>query len=100
MLPAEAPDGERRELARLRAGTVHLRTNRDEARMELLDGASSVSMGIDLEPGPTDLEAWFGGQLGGEAPLGAFFVEISWVGERKVPVPTIEARPGPGKPEK
>lgn len=92
-LPPEAAAGERRELGTLKGGTVHVRVNRNEVRMELLDGASEVSMGIDLEAGPADLEAWFGGQLDGGGPLGAFFVEVSRVGERKAPAPTLEARP-------
>lgn len=100
MLPPEAPGEERRELARMVAGSVHVRANRNEVRMDLLEGASEVSIGIDLEAGPTNLEAWFGGQLGEDGPLGAFFVEISRVGERKTPVPKFEARPAGEKVEK
>jgi len=96
-LPADAAVGERREMGMLKAGTVHVRVNRNEVRMELLEGASEVSIGIDLEPGPADLEAWFGGQIDGGGPLGAFFAEVSRVGERKAPVPKLEARPAEEK---
>lgn len=95
LLPPEAPAAERVELARLRAGSAHVRANRGEVRMAVLDGASEVTLGIDLEAGAVDLEAWFGGQLAADAPLGAMFVEIERTGERKLPVPDIRAEPAP-----
>jgi hypothetical protein len=91
LLPPEATDAERRELALLHAGSAHIRSNRSEAKMPVRDRATQVTMGIDLEKGPVNLEAWFGGQLPDNAPLGAFFVEIQRVGERKMPIPDLRA---------
>jgi arylsulfatase A-like enzyme len=91
LLPPEASGAERRELGLLRAGSAHVRVNRSEAKMPVSDRASEVTMGVDLPKGPVDLEAWFAGQLDGDAPLGAFFVEIQRTGDRKMPVPDIRA---------
>lgn len=96
LLPPEAAGAERAALARLRAGTAHVRAGRSEVRMEVLAGAGEVMLGIDLAAGPVDLEAWFGGQLPGAAPLGAMFVEVARAGERKLPVPEIRTQPGGG----
>ena len=38
---------------------------------------------LDLDAGPLEMEAWFEGQLLGERKLGAFFVEVDRLGERK-----------------
>jgi hypothetical protein len=57
--------------------------NREEVIVDVLAGASAVSIGIDVDAGPLDLEAYFDGQLSGGKPLGAFFATVEWVGARK-----------------
>lgn len=85
MLPAEAPAAEIDRLGQLKPGMVHLRTGRKELQMEVVKGATAVTLRMDLAAGELDLEAWFSGQLGGGRILGALFAEIERVGERKRP---------------
>jgi len=83
MLPAEASAEEIKQLGRLRQGKAHIRVNREEVIVDVIAGASAVTIGIDVDAGPLDLEAYFDGQLAGGNPLGAFFATVEWVGERK-----------------
>jgi arylsulfatase A-like enzyme len=84
-LPAEAEEAERLKIGQLKAGSVHLRTGKRELRMELLKGATAVTLKTDLAAGDLDLEAWFSGQLPDGRLLGAFFAEVERLGERKLP---------------
>jgi hypothetical protein len=85
MLPDEAPRAEIDRLGQLKAGMVHLRTGRKELQMEVVKGATSVTMRLDLAAGDLDLEAWFSGQLPNGRILGALFAELERVGDRKRP---------------
>jgi hypothetical protein len=97
-LPPEATDEERRRLGKLRAGKVHLRAGRFELQSGVLENATAVTVGMDFAQGPVEFEAWFDGQLPGDRILGAFFVSLERVGERKLPDPDWNVRPGSKKP--
>lgn len=90
LLPADAPEQDREQLGTLRDGVVELRTRQQSLRGKIGSGFQRVQIGIDLEPGPFELEAWFGGQLPGEARVGAFFATLERVGERRSPLPDLE----------
>src|SRR5690606_41369189 len=64
-------------------GTAHVRVGKREVQAVVMEGASSVSLDIDVEAGPIDLEAWFGGQLPGERKIGAIYATIERVGDRR-----------------
>lgn len=83
LLPAEASVEEGKQLGRLRQGKAHVRVNREEVIVDVLAGASAVSVGIDVDAGALDLEAYFDGQLAGGKQLGALFTTIERVGERR-----------------
>lgn len=85
MLPTEANAADREKLSQLRAGSVHLRTGKREARMNLTKGATAAILSLDLAAGDLDLEAWFTGQLPDQRILGALFAEIQRSGDRKRP---------------
>jgi arylsulfatase A-like enzyme len=85
LVPAEAEAAERGQLGQLKAGAVHLRTGKRELRMEIVKGATAVTLRLDLSAGELDLEAWFSGQLPQDRILGAFFAEIEREGPRKRP---------------
>ena len=68
---------------KLRGGVAHVQLGRNHVQMRLLKGATSVALMTDAEAGVLDLECWFTGQLALERELGAFFVEIQRVGEKK-----------------
>jgi hypothetical protein len=95
LLPADAGAEELKQLGRLRQGKAHVRVNREEVIVDVLAGASAISVGIDVEAGPIDLEAYFDGQLAGGKQLGSFFATIEWVGERKRTI-RPEVRPNAG----
>ena len=92
-LPAEASEEERTRLGQLQAGTVHIRAGKFEVKTPLLKGATSVSLGVDLNEGPAELEAWFEGQNGEGRILGAFFATLERVGDRKLPDPEWKVQP-------
>jgi hypothetical protein len=92
-LPAEAGAEERTRLGQLRAGMVHIRSGKFEVKTQLYQGATSVTLGVDLNEGPAELEAWFEGQNGEGKILGAFFATIERAGERKMPDPDWIVRP-------
>lgn len=83
LLPKEGVQADDVDLGKLLGGRAHARLGRNEVQLRVMKGASSVSMFIDAEEGVTDLECWFTGQLVLERELGAFFVEIERVGDRK-----------------
>ncbi|BCX49758.1 N-acetylgalactosamine-6-sulfatase [Haloferula helveola] len=96
LLPKSAPDDERRRIGLLRSGTAHVRVAKREVQLEVVERASSVAMEIDLDAGPADLEAWFGGQLPADRKIGAFFASIERVGDRKEVLPELEVKPVEG----
>ena len=83
LLPRQASKQEHALLAKLRAGTAYVRAGQEEVQMQVMQGATELSIMLDLDAGPVDLEAWFEGQLLGERKLGAFFVGIERLGARK-----------------
>ena len=97
LLPGEASETERNRLGQLKAGTVHIRAGRREVEMPLIRTATSVTMGMDINAGELDLEAWFTGQLPGKGILGAFFVSIERAGDRRTPDIDLEIRTEPKK---
>jgi hypothetical protein len=97
-LPPEAGEAERKRLGTLRAGTVHLRAGKFELRSAVLENATAVTVGMDLPQGAVEFEAWFDGQLPGERIVGALFVSLERVGERKLPDPESLIRPDAKKP--
>ena len=85
LLPREAPKEELALLGKLRPGTAHVRAGQEEVQLQVMEGATEVTLIFDLDAGPIDLEAWFEGQLLGERKLGAFFIGIDRLGARKRP---------------
>lgn len=67
----------------LQGGQAHIKLGSNEVRLRLIKGATSVSVTVDAEQGVSDLECWFTGQLSLERELGAFFVEIERVDDKK-----------------
>jgi hypothetical protein len=97
-LPPEAMEEDRKRLGKLRAGKVHLRAGKFELQSGVLENATAVTVGMDFPEGPVEFEAWFDGQLPGDRILGAFFVSVERVGERKLPDPDWSVQPGSKKP--
>jgi hypothetical protein len=85
LFPAAAPEAERDLLGQLKPGMVHLRTDKRELQMQVVKGATAVTLRMDLSAGDMDMEAWFSGQLPQGRLLGAFFAEIEREGPRKRP---------------
>ncbi|MEP4079679.1 arylsulfatase [Haloferula sp.] len=83
LLPRQASKEDVALLAKLRPGTAHVRAGQEEVQLKILEGATEVTVLLDLDAGPIELEAWFEGQLLKNRKLGAFFVEIERLGERK-----------------
>lgn len=77
------PEGLGGELGKLKAGRAFIQLGGNQVQLNIQKGASAVSVMIDAESGLADLECWFTGQLPLERELGAFFVEIERVGEKK-----------------
>ena len=92
-LSPEATEDERKRLGKLRAGKVHLRAGKFELQSGVLENATAVTVGMDFPAGPVEFEAWFDGQLPGDRILGAFFVSMERVGERKLPDPDWSVQP-------
>lgn len=93
LVPVDAPEEERRTIGKLRAGIAHVRVGKQEVQLQLMEGASSVTIGVDLDEGPVDLEAWFSGQLPDERKLGAFFASIERKGDKSIELPEIQVVP-------
>ncbi len=83
LLPDSAMKPEDADLAKLEGGRAHIRLGLNEVQLQVLKGATSVSVLVDADQGVADLECWFTGQLSLERELGAFFVEIQRVGDKK-----------------
>lgn len=83
LLPVETQDPEQKKLMKLDGGTAHIRLGQNEVQLRLHPGATAVSVQTDAEAGTTQLESWFTGQLSLTRELGAFFVEIERVGDKK-----------------
>ena len=96
-LPPDASEPDRTKLGQLKAGKVHLRSGKRELQMDLLKGATSVTLNMDLPAGELDLEAWFTGQLSDARILGAFFAQIERLGERKRPEIELDIHAVPKK---
>jgi len=92
-IPEEASEEERTRLGQFKAGFVHVRAGKFEVKTQLLQGATSVSLGVDLNEGPIELEAWTEGQSGEKRILGAFFATVERVGDRKLPDPEWKVQP-------
>jgi len=69
---------------RLEKGTAHVRLGKREAKLRLIEGSSVITVLMDTDAGVQDLECWFTGQLALERVLGAFFVSIERVGDKKL----------------
>ncbi|MBT8043569.1 MAG: hypothetical protein KJO79_01360, partial [Verrucomicrobiae bacterium] len=91
LLPEQASSDREKELAKLKGGQAFVRLGRNQVQLGLMKGASSISVLVDSDAGVTDLECWFTGQLALERELGAFFVEIERVGDKKF---DLQAKPG------
>jgi len=83
LLPKDGVDPSDEALAKLQGGQAHIKLGRNEVQLKLMKGATSVSVLLDADAGVTDLECWFVGQLALERELGAFFVDVERVGEKK-----------------
>ncbi|MGJ8677615.1 MAG: hypothetical protein ACSHX0_08865 [Akkermansiaceae bacterium] len=77
------PPNQKSDLAKLAAGRAFIKLGQSKVELAIPTNTSSISINIDAEAGVTDLECWFTGQLPLERELGAFFVEIKRVGEKK-----------------
>lgn len=97
-LPPEATEEDRKRFGKLQAGKVHLRAGKFELQSGVLENATAVTVGMDFAQGPVEFEAWFDGQLPGDRILGAFFVSLERVGERKLPDPDWKVQPKPKNP--
>jgi len=93
LVPLDASEEERRTLGKLRPGVAHVRVGKQEVQLQVMEGASSVAVGVDLDEGPADLEAWFSGQLPDKRKLGAMFVSIERKGEKSVELPEVQVVP-------
>jgi len=96
LLPKGARQPEGKILAKLQGGQAFFKLGRNNVQLNLVKGASSVSVLVDADAGVTDLECWFTGQLALERELGAFFVEIQRVGDKKFDLKAKE-QPGTGQ---
>lgn len=75
------------ELSKLEAGRAFVQLGPNKAQLSVQKGTTSVSVKLDSEAGVFDLECWFIGQLALERELGAFYVEIERVGDKKYKIP-------------
>ncbi len=82
LLPMDI-DAERKKLARLRGGRAFIRLGKNLVQLQIAKGATAVTVKTDANAGVVDLECWFTGQLALERELGAFFVEIHRIGDKK-----------------
>jgi len=70
-------------LASLNGGLAHIKLGRNEVILRIQKRATSVAVMLDADAGVVDLECWFTGQLSLSRELGAFFVDVERVGEKK-----------------
>ena len=83
LLPNSGIRTEDQRLAKLQGGYAHIQLGSNKVQLQVMKGAASVSAFIDADQGTSNLECWFVGQLALERELGAFFVEIERVGDKK-----------------
>lgn len=83
LLPDSGLHDEDGALAKLQGGLAYARLGGNEVQLRIQKGATSVSVLVDADAGVMDLECWFTGQLSLERELGAFFVEIQRVADKK-----------------
>ena len=83
LLPRDTQSPEQKALMKLQGGTAHIRLGGNVVQLRLIKGATSISIQTDADAGIHDLECWFTGQLALTRELGAFFVEIERVGDKK-----------------
>ncbi|NWK54496.1 hypothetical protein HW115_02660 [Verrucomicrobiaceae bacterium N1E253] len=91
LLPASVLSEKDRGLAKLLGGRAHFKLGQNEVQLRIQQGAEAVSVLIDADAGITDLECWFTGQLSLERELGAFFVEVERMGDKKFNIEAKEA---------
>ena len=68
------------EKAHLKPGRAHVLCGKTGADKPIVEGASSVTLEVQLEKGPADLKCWFSGQFLEDNPLGALYVDIEYLG--------------------
>lgn len=83
LLPKGVKDEGLKKLGQLRGGRAFIRVGQNLVQLQLAKGATAVTAKTDADAGVTDLECWFTGQLALERELGAFYVEIQRVGDKK-----------------
>jgi len=83
LLPKDTQDPAHKTLMKLQGGVAHIRLGGNLAKLNLIKGATAITVQTDADAGITDLECWFTGQLALTRELGAFFVEIERVGDKK-----------------
>ena len=83
LLPNSRIQPEDQRLAKLQGGYAHFQLGSNKVRLQVMKGATSVSAFIDANQGTSNLECWFVGQLALERELGAFFVVIERIGDKK-----------------
>ena len=83
LLPKDTKNAAYKELMKLTGGTASIRLGRNVAQLKVIKGATAVTLQTDADAGVIDLECWFTGQLALTRELGAFFVEIERVGDKK-----------------
>lgn len=83
LLPREGIKAGDKDLMKLEGGSAHIRLGENVATLRLEKGATAITLQTDADAGVTDLECWFTGQLALTRELGAFFVEIERIGDKK-----------------
>ena len=83
LLPSDTANGQYKELMKLAGGTAFIRLGGNVAQLKVMKGATSVTLQMDADAGIIDMECWFTGQLALTRELGAFFVEIERVSDKK-----------------
>ncbi|GAG50479.1 unnamed protein product, partial [marine sediment metagenome] len=71
ILPKEA-----KEKVVLRRGDAHIICGRTNASKPIPENVGSVTMEVELEKGPAELECWFSNQLPDNKPIGALYVDV------------------------
>lgn len=90
LLPRDTKNASHRNLMKLEGGNAYIRLGDNVATLRVTKGATAITLQTDAGAGITDLECWFTGQLALTRELGAFFVEIERVGDRKF---DLQAKP-------
>ena len=77
------PAGINGDLAKLKAGRAFVQLGGNQVQLQMNGGSSAITITVDADAGYKELECWFTGQLPLERELGAFYVEIKRIGEKK-----------------